>query len=312
MKATRESYGEFLKELKKDNVYVLDADLSSSTKTIEFKNVHPDKFINCGIAEASMVSTAAGLASMGNLVFCSSFGAFLPGKVYDQIRQSIAYNDTNVKICSTHNGISPGEDGPTHQMLEDVSLMRAMPNMRVFVPSDDISTKSILNLLASDKKPAYVRLSRKKTREIYKEEDSKAFYLGSSYTHGNGTDICIITNGDVLEIALDAKEMLEKENISVRVLDMYSVKPIDEENIVKSFNECKNILVVENHTRYGGLYGAVCEVSAKTCPKRVYNISIDRFGKSGKEDEVYRYFGLSKENIYNKVKKIIRGEIIEE
>lgn len=312
MKATRESYGEFLKKLDRENVYVLDADLSSSTKTIEYKNANPDKFINCGIAEASMVSTAAGLASMGNLVFCSSFGAFLPGKVYDQIRQSIAYNDTNVKICSTHNGISPGEDGPTHQMLEDVALMRAMPNMRVFVPSDDISTKSILNLLASDKKPTYVRLSRKKTREIYKEEDFKAFYLGSSYTHGMGTDICIITNGDVLEIALDAKEMLEKDGISVRVLDMYSVKPIDKENIIKAGNECKNILVVENHTKFGGLYSAVCEVLAESLPKKVYSIAINTFGKSGKEDEIYRFFGLSKENIYNKSKSIIRGEFIEE
>ena len=307
LKATRESYGEFLQEIgKREDVFVLDADLSSSTKTNLFKEKYEERFINVGIAEKGMVSTAAGLASMGNLVFCSSFAAFLPGITYGEIKQSISYNDVNVKICSTHAGISPGEDGPTHQMLEDISLMRAMPNMRVFVPSDDISTKAILNLLSKDEKAAYIRLSRKKTRQIYEEKDKKAFVLGSSYTHGNGRDFGIITCGDITGEALTAKSLLEKEGINTRVIDMYSIKPIDEENILKTAEECANILVVENHTSYGGLFGAVCEVLCRNNPKKIYNISIDRFGKSGKEDEIYSYFNLDSKSIYNYVKDVLK------
>lgn len=305
--ATRESYGSFLKDIgKREDVFVLDSDLSSSTKTSEFYKKYPDRFINCGIAEASMVSTAAGIASMGNLCFISSFAAFLPGKVYDQIRQSIAYNDVNVKICSTHAGISPGEDGPTHQMLEDISLMRSLPNMRVFVPSDDISTKAILSLLSKDDKCAYVRLSRKKTNVIYSEDEKNVFVLGSSYTHGSGNEIGIFAVGDMVEVALKVKERLEKEGIYIRVLDMYSIKPIDKENIIKTASECKNLLTLENHTSMGGLFGAVSEVIVKNIPKKVYNISIDTFGKSGKESEIYNYFGLNEENVYNVCKQILK------
>lgn len=306
IKATRESYGEFLEEIgKREDVFVLDADLSSSTKTSNFKKKYPERFINCGIAEKGMVSSAAGLASMGNLVFISSFAAFLPGITYGEIRQSIAYNDVNVKICASHSGISTGEDGPTHQMLEDISLMRAMPKMRVFCPSDDVSTKAILKLLSEDEKTAYVRLSRKKTRQIYKKEDENVFVLGSSYTHGEGTDLGIITCGDVLSEALVVKDELSKEGINIRVLDMYSIKPIDEENILKTAKECANILVVENHTSFGGLFGAVSEVLSRNFPKKIYNVSIDSFGKSAKEDEIYRYFKLDERSIYKKVKEIL-------
>lgn len=252
-KATRESYGEILKEIGKDkNVYVLDADLSTSTKTEEFQKLYPDRFLNMGIAEQDMVGTAAGIALSGKTVFCSSFAIFLVGKTYDQIRLAVAYNDANVKLVSTHGGLSPGEDGATHQMLEDISIMRTLPNMRVFVPSDDVSTKRIIEEVAKDNKPAYIRLSRSKTNVIYATNET--FKLGKSKTHGTGEIGTIFVVGDVVGRVLEAQKILKDiHNIDIRVVDLYSIKPIDEEVIIKAAKETEILLSVENHNIIGGL-----------------------------------------------------------
>ena len=301
-KATRESYGEFLREAGKNKyIYVLDADLSSSTKTQEFNNIYPKRFINMGISEQDMIGTAAGIALSGKIVFCSSFAIFLVGKAYDQIRMSIAYNNANVKLVSTHSGLSPGEDGPTHQMLEDISIMRTLPNMRVFVPSDDISTKKILEEVIKDDKPAYIRLSRLKTDIIYDEKEE--FILGKSKVIGNGKDATIFAVGDVLERVLQAKQILkENYNIDIRVVDMYSIKPIDENIIIDSAKNTKVLLSIENHNIIGGLGSAISEVLTAKYPKKIKRLGInDRFGKSGKAEELMDKYGLSVDEIIKEV-----------
>ncbi len=301
-KATRESYGEFLRKVGKNkDIYVLDADLSSSTKTQEFNNIYPKRFINMGISEQDMIGTAAGIALSGKIVFCSSFAIFLVGKAYDQIRMSIAYNNANVKLVSTHSGLSPGEDGPTHQMLEDISIMRTLPNMRVFVPSDDISTKKILEEVIKDDKPAYIRLSRLKTDIIYEEKEE--FILGKSKVIGNGKDATIFAVGDVLERVLQAKQILkENYNIDIRVVDMYSIKPIDENIIIDSAKNTKVLLSIENHNIIGGLGSAISEVLTAKYPKKIKRLGInDRFGKSGKAEELMDKYGLSVDEIIKEV-----------
>ena len=308
-KATRESYGEFLKEEGKNkNFYVLDADLSSSTKTEEFNKNYPERFLNMGIAEQDMVGTAAGIALSGKTVFCSTFAIFLVGKTYDQIRLAIAYNDANVKLVSSHSGLSPGEDGATHQMLEDIAIMRAMPNMRVFVPSDDISTKKILKEISKDKKPAYVRLSRSKTSQIHSEND--IFEIGKSISIGNGNDVTLFAIGDVLERAVEVKKILEKEhNINIRVIDMYSIKPIDEEIILKSAKETKLLVSMENHNILGGLGGAISEVLTDKYPKKLLRLGVnDTFGESGKAEELLDKYGLSVERIVNLILEGLKNE----
>ena len=308
-KATRESYGEFLKEEGKNkNFYVLDADLSSSTKTEEFNKNYPERFLNMGIAEQDMVGTAAGIALSGKTVFCSTFAIFLVGKTYDQIRLAIAYNDANVKLVSSHSGLSPGEDGATHQMLEDIAIMRAMPNMRVFVPSDDISTKKILKEISKDKKPAYIRLSRSKTSLIHSEND--VFEIGKSISIGYGNDVTLFAIGDVLERAVEVKKILEKEhNINIRVIDMYSIKPIDEEIILKSAKETKLLVSMENHNILGGLGGAISEVLTDKYPKKLLRLGVnDTFGESGKAEELLDKYGLSVERIVNLILEGLKNE----
>ena len=306
-KATRESYGEILKEIGKNkNIYDLDADLSSSTKTEEFQKLYPNRFINMGISEQDMVGTAAGIALSGKTVFCSSFAIFLVGKTYDQIRLAIGYNNANVKLVSTHSGLSPGEDGPTHQMIEDIAIMRTMPNMRVFIPGDDISTKRIIEEVSKDEKPAYIRLSRSKTNIIYGEEE--IFELGKSKVHGEGKRATIFAIGDVLERALEAQKILLNEySIDIRVVDLYSIKPIDEDTIIKCAKDTDLLLSIENHNIFGGLGSAISEVLTTSYPKKLIRMGLeDVFGKSGKAEELLDKFGLSVENI---IKKIL-GEIL--
>lgn len=297
-KATRESYGEILTEIGKNtDIYVLDADVSSSTKTEKFAKLYPERFLNMGIAEQDMVGTAAGIALSGKTVYCSTFAVFLAGKTYDQIRLSIAYNDTNVKLVATHSGLSPGEDGASHQMLEDISLMRTLPNMRVFIPSDDISTKKIIDLVSKDNKPAYIRLSRIATDIIY--NDSEEFILGKSKIHGNGIDGTIFATGDVVERALTVKKNLkEKYNIDIAVIDMYSIKPIDKGIILEQAKKTKILLSLENHNIIGGLGSAISEVLTDNYPKKLKRLGInDQFGKSGKAEELLDKYCLSLENI---------------
>ena len=232
-KATRESYGETLLELgeQNNNVVVLDADLSAATKTNLFAQKYPERFFDMGIAEANMIGTAAGLATCGKIAYASTFAAFAAGRAYDQIRCSVAYPKLNVKICATHSGITVGEDGATHQMIEDLSMMRTMPNMLVMCTSDDLQTKWAVQEISKYEGPVYLRLARVKTRKIY--DENQKFELGKAIQIGEGTDATVFATGVTVEQALLAKDELEKQGINIRVVDIHTIKPIDEKMIIK-------------------------------------------------------------------------------
>ena len=297
-KATRQSYGEALLELGKENenVVVLDADLSTATKTILFAKEFPNRFFDMGIAEQDMLATAAGFSTCGKIPYVSTFAVFAAGRAYDQIRNSICYPKLNVKICATHSGITVGEDGATHQMLEDISLMRTLPNMTVMCTSDDTQTKWAVREISKINGPVYLRLSRMETPIIY--EENQKFEIGKAVQIGEGTDATIIATGDVVAEAIKAKEELENKGINVRVLDIHTIKPIDRELIVKCAKETKKIITIEDHSIIGGLGSAVCEVLAEEYPCKVTRMGIkDTFGKSGKAGELMEYFGLTAEII---------------
>ena len=303
-KATRQSYGEALAELGKENknVVVLDADLSNATKTNIFAKEFPDRFFDMGISEQDMMTTAAGFATCSKIPYASSFAVFAAGRAYDQIRNSICYPNLNVKICATHAGITVGEDGATHQMLEDISLMRTLPNMTVICPSDDVQTKWAVKEISKLNGPVYVRLSRMATPIIY--ENNEKFEIGKAVQIGEGTDASIIATGDVVSEAIKAKELLEKEGINVRVIDMHTIKPIDKEMIIKCAKETKKIITIEDHNIIGGLGSSVCEVLAEEEPCKVIRMGIkDTIGKSGKAEELMKYFKLTAEDIIKEVKK---------
>lgn len=299
--ATRESFGKALAELKDENIVVLDADLSSSTKTNLFQEKYPNRFIENGIAEADMIGTAAGLATCGKVPFAATFAAFATGRVYDQIRNSIAYPNLNVKIVGTHSGITVGEDGATHQMLEDINLMRGLPNMTVVSPSDDVSTKKLVKEIAKIDGPVYLRVSRMKTPTIY--TDDTEFKIGKGIEIGEGTDGTVFATGDILAEVLKAQELLKGDEIDIRVVDMYSIKPIDRELIVKCAKETGILFSVEDHNIIGGLGSAVAEVLCDECPKKLHRIGInDTFGKSGTEKDLLKYYKLDAESIYEFIK----------
>jgi transketolase len=299
--ATRESFGKALAELKDENIVVLDADLSSSTKTNLFKEKYPNRFIQNGIAEADMIGTAAGLATCGKIPFAATFAAFATGRVYDQIRSSIAYPNLNVKIVVTHSGITVGEDGATHQMLEDINLMRGLPNMTVLSPSDDVSTRKLVKEMSKMNGPVYLRLSRMKTPNIY--TDDTEFKIGKGIEIGEGTDGTIFATGDILSEVLKAQELLKDDDIDIRVVDMYSIKPIDKELIIKCAKETGILFSVEDHNIIGGLGSAVAEVLCDECPKKLHRIGInDTFWKSGTEKDLLKYYKLDAESIYEFIK----------
>ncbi len=300
--ATRQSYGEALADLgeKNENIIVLDADLSSATKTNIFAKKYPNRFINVGIAEQNMMGIAAGLSTCGKIPYVSTFAVFAAGRAYDQIRNSICYPNLNVKICATHAGVTVGEDGATHQMLEDISLMRTLPNMTVISPSDDTQTKWVIEEISKTKSPVYVRLARPATPVIY--EKNQKFKIGKGIQHGEGTDATIFATGVTVAEALKAQEELEKQNINVRVVDIFTIKPIDKELIVKCAKETKRIITVEDHNIIGGLGSAVCEVLAEEHPVKVERMGInDTFGKSGKANELLKYFKIDKDAIIEKM-----------
>ena len=283
-KATRQSYGEELANLgeKNNKVVVLDADLSAATKTSIFAKKFPDRFFDMGIAEQNMIGTAAGLATCGKIPFASTFAMFAAGRAYDQIRNSICYPKLNVKICATHAGITVGEDGATHQMIEDISLMRTIPNMTVICTSDDTQTRWAVNEIAKFEGPVYLRLCRLATPKIYEDEK---FEIGKGVQIGDGTDATIIATGVVVSEAIEAMEELKNMGINVRVIDMHTIKPIDKDIIIKAAKETKKLITVEDHNIIGGLGSAVCEVLAENYPTKVYRMGIkDEFGKSGKAD----------------------------
>ncbi len=303
--ATRQSYGEALVELgkKNENVVVLDADLSSATKTNLFAKEFPNRFINVGIAEQNLMGIAAGLSTFGKIPYASTFAVFAAGRAYDQIRNSICYPKLNVKICATHAGITVGEDGATHQMLEDLSLMRTLPNMMVFSPSDDTQTKWLTQEIAKMNGPTYMRLARVATPVIY-DQDQK-FEIGKAIQLGEGTDATVFATGVTVSEALKAQEELAKENIHIRVVDVHTIKPIDREMIVKCAKETKKLITVEDHSIIGGLGSSVCEVLAEEYPTKVIRMGIqDRFGKSGKAEQLIKYFKIGYEAIINKIKEI--------
>ena len=301
--ATRKSYGEALLELgrENENVVVLDADLSNATKTSLFAKEFPERFFDMGIAEANMIGTAAGLATCGKIAYASTFAAFAAGRAYDQIRCSVAYPKLNVKICATHSGITVGEDGATHQMIEDLALMRTMPNMTVLCTSDDLETKWAVKEISKIEGPVYLRLARMKTRKIY--DENQKFEIGKAVQIGEGTDATIFATGVTVEQAIIAKEELEKQGINVRVVDMHTIKPIDEKMILKCARETKKLISIEDHNIIGGLGSAIAEVLTQKEPKKLTRLGIkDTFGKSGKAEQLIKYFGISSSDIISLLK----------
>ena len=297
-KATRQSYGEALLNLGEENknIVVLDADLAGATKTELFAKKFPERFFDMGIAEANMMATAAGFATCGKIPYASTFAVFAAGRAYDQIRNSICYPNLNVKICATHAGITVGEDGATHQMIEDISLMRTLPNMTVISTSDDVETRWAVKEIAKIQGPVYLRLARLATPILY--EENQSFSIGKAIQIGEGTDATVFATGVVVAEALKAKELLEKKDIHIRVIDMHTIKPIDREMIVKCAKETKKLISIEDHSVIGGLGSAIAEVLTEEYPCKLIRMGIkDTFGKSGSAVDLLKYFGLTSEDI---------------
>ncbi|HIU47785.1 MAG TPA: transketolase family protein [Candidatus Avimonoglobus intestinipullorum] len=304
-RATRESYGAALVQYGADeNIIVLDADLSKSTKTELFKKAYPERFINMGIAEGNMMSVAAGLAACGKTVFASSFAMFAAGRAFEQIRNSIGYPGLNVKIGATHAGISVGEDGATHQCLEDIALMRSIPNMVVLNPADDIEAMECVRAAIEHDGPVYMRFGRLAVEDV-NPADYK-FELGKGVTLAEGTDVTLVATGLMVGEALKAREMLSQEGISARVINIHTIKPLDEELIAKAARETGAIVTAEEHYIMGGLGSAVCEAVCKACPVPVKIIGTDRFGQSGKPAELFEEYGLTAANIAVQAKEAIQ------
>ena len=297
-KATRQSYGEALVELGKENenVVVLDADVSTATKTEFFAKEFPDRFFDMGIAEADMIGTSAGLSTCGKIPYASTFAIFAAGRAYDQIRNSICYPKLNVKICATHSGVTVGEDGATHQMLEDISLMRTIPNLIVMSTSDDTQTKWAVKEIAKIKGPVYLRLARLKVPVIY--DENQKFEIGKGIQIGDGTDGTIFATGVTVSEALKAKEILRSKGIDVRVVDIHTIKPIDKNLIIKCAKETKKLISIEDHNVIGGLGSAISEVLTDEYPVKLTRLGIkDTFGMSGKADELMSYYKINANNI---------------
>ncbi len=303
--ATREAYGKALAKLGMENkdIVVIDADLSKSTKTVEFLKVAPERFINMGIAEGNMMSVAAGLASCGKIPFASTFAIFAAGRAFEQIRNSICYPKLNVKICATHAGLTVGEDGASHQAIEDIALMRSIPNLVVISPSDDVETEAAIKAITEYHGPCYVRLGRLGVRTINNNPDYK-FELGKAVTLRKGQEATIIATGIMVDAALEAYNTLAEEGIKVRVLNMHTIKPIDEEAIMNAAEQTGLIVTAEEHSIIGGLGSAVAEVVCSNYPVPVMRVGVkDTFGESGKPEELLKAYGLTAEAIVKAVKK---------
>ena len=302
--ATRESYGNALVELgkKNPNVVVLDADLAGATKTSTFKKEFPDRHIDCGIAEANMTGIAAGLSTCGKIPFVSSFAMFAAGRNFEQVRNSIGYPHLNVKIGATHAGITVGEDGASHQCLEDVALMRTIPGMTVIVPSDDIEAKAAVMAAAETEGPFYMRFGRAAVPVINDRPDYK-FEVGKAVVVKDGTDMVIFSNGVCVAEALGAAEKLAADGINAAVVNVHTVKPIDQDTILEFAKKTNKVFTVEEHSVIGGLGSAVCDVLSENYPVKVKKIGVyDRFGKSGPAGALMKEFQLDAEGIYNQIK----------
>ena len=300
--ATRQSYGEALAELgeKNENVVVFDADLSGATKTSIFAKKFPERFFDMGIAEQDMMSTAAGMSTFGKIPYASTFAVFAAGRAYDQIRNSICYPKMNVKICATHSGVTVGEDGATHQMLEDLGLMRGLPNMTVLCTSDDTETRWAVKEISKIQGPVYVRLCRLATPVIY--DENQKFEIGKAIQIGEGTDATIFATGVVVSEAIKAKEELEKQGIKIRVVDVHTIKPIDKEMIVKCAKETKKLISIEDHSIIIGLGTAIADVLTEEYPCKLIKLGVkDEFGRSGKATELLEHYGLTAKHIVEAV-----------
>lgn len=305
--ATRKAYGEALANLGEENkdIIVLDADLSKSTMTADFASKFSDRFFNMGIAEQNMMGTAAGLAASGKTVFASTFAVFAAGRAFEVIRNSICYPSLNVKVCATHAGVTVGEDGGSHQAIEDIALMRALPNMTIINPCDAASAKKAIHKIVEYDGPVYLRLGRVAVPYLYNEEELD-FEIGKGICLKDGTDLTIIATGIMVHESVKAAEQLKEKGINARVIDIHTIKPIDEEIIIKAAKETGAIITAEEHNIIGGLGSAVAEVLAKNCPAKMKMIGIqDCFGESGKPDQLMEKFGLTSKEIVKAVDELI-------
>ena len=305
--ATRESYGNALVEMGAiyDNLVVLDADLAAATKTGIFKKAYPERHIDCGIAECNMVGVAAGLAATGKIPFVSSFAMFAAGRAFEQVRNSVGYPKLNVKIGATHAGISVGEDGATHQCNEDIALMRTIPGMVVINPSDDVEAGAAVKAAIEHQGPVYLRFGRLATPVINDRSDYK-FELGKGVVLREGKDVTIIATGLCVAESLAAADMLEKDGISAKVINIHTIKPLDEELVIAAAKETGKVVTVEEHSVIGGLGSAVCDCLSEKCPTKVLKVGVnDTFGESGPAVQLIHKYGLDAEGIYTKVKAFV-------
>lgn len=305
----RKAFGKTLAEIGELNekIVVMDADLACSTQTKIFADKFPDRFFDCGIAEQNMLATAAGLASEGKTPFVASFAVFVTGRTYDQIRNGICYPNFNVKIVGTHGGITVGEDGATHQALEDISLMRGLPHMTVIVPADCKECQDAIKYAALHEGPTYIRIPRSNVPDIFDENYS--FNIHKAVVVEEGTDVSVFTNGETLAEVLLAAEELKKDNISLEVINVPVVKPLDFQTVIESVKKTKLAITVENHSIIGGLGSAICETLADKLPSKVYRIGVDdEFGQSGKAEELIEYYGLDSKTLAKRIRAIIKKE----
>lgn len=306
--ATRESYGNALAELgaEFENLVVLDADLAAATKTGVFKKAFPDRHIDCGIAECNMMGIAAGLAATGKIPFASSFAMFAAGRAFEQVRNSIAYPKLNVKIGATHAGITVGEDGATHQCNEDVALMRTIPGMTVIVPSDDVEAKAAVRAAIEFEGPVYLRFGRAAVPVINDTPDYK-FEIGKGVLLREGSDVTIIASGITVASAMEAADMLAADGISAEVINIHTIKPLDEELVLASAKKTGKVVTAEEHSVIGGLGSAVCDCLAAKCPTQVLKIGMqDVFGESGSANALVEKYGLDGKGIYASVKEFVK------
>ena len=306
--ATRESYGKALIELgeKHEDLVVLDADLAAATKTGMFKKVFPERFIDCGIAEANMIGVAAGLAATGKVPFASSFAMFAAGRAFEQVRNSVGYPHLNVKIGASHAGISVGEDGATHQCNEDIALMRTIPGMVVINPADDVEAKAAVKAAYEYEGPVYLRFGRLAV-PVFNNEETYKFELGKGIVLREGKDVTVVATGLPVCNCIEAAEMLAKDGIDVKLINIHTIKPLDRELIVEAAKETGKVVTVEEHSVIGGLGSAVCDVLSEEAPTKVMKIGInDTFGESGPALELIKKYGLDAESIYNKVKAFVK------
>lgn len=305
--ATREAYGKALVALGAENpdIVVLDADLSKSTKTADFAKHYPERFFNMGIAEANMIGTAAGLAAAGKIPFASTFAVFATGRAFEQIRNSVAYPKLNVKIAATHSGVTVGEDGGSHQAIEDVAIMRALPNMTVLVPADGEETRQVIYAAAQYKGPVYIRMGRLDVPLLFGE--NYTFEIGKANVIREGTDVVIFANGVMVAAALEAAEELAGRGIKAAVVNVASVKPLDQETIIRMAKATGAVVTAEEHTIIGGLGSAVAEVLAENVPTPMVRVGLkDTFGESGRPNELLEKYGLTKKDILEAVDKVLK------